>query len=398
MDESESALFHQDLDEVHLLLAHISGRTDKSFDGLAMKLPNENGDWVDMSTAQVLLEITRLRYPPPKSEPDRSRGALILLAAKDRLTALASPARGLTVAYTTLFVAGRGRRATASLFNDGESGARVQLAARTISDYITHVNDFHNRFTILLWITPIILLIVAMTYWDVAHGHMIQLRIEQTALALSNAETKFEADTKGSVAGVCYQPGSSLAGCSPLQNIVKQKAAADADAKTYVTRPWTHCFFDPSLLCASVVYWNAAGQSTGVISSGFLGSLLNLFNGFVLPVLFATLGTLVRTFRVIREKIGDCTLAPRDRMQMLISLPLGLVAGLAVGLFYAPKVDPTAVAAAMLPIALTTSGIGFLAGYGADAFFSMLDTVLKRVFSLDSTNGSQDTRKTLPPT
>ena len=120
------------------------------------------------------------------------------------------------------------------------------------------------------------------------------------------------------------------------------------------------------------------------MSANFLGSLLDIFSSLVLPVLFAMLGTLVRTFRDIREKIGESVLAPRDRMLALINLPTGFIADLAVGLFFAPSPTQAAIQAAAIPVALTSSGVGFLAGYGAESFFTLLDAVLKRVFNLEN--------------
>jgi hypothetical protein len=180
----------------------------------------------------------------------------------------------------------------------------------------------------------------------------------------------------------CQKPDAVQASCETLRGIEVRRTRAEADAATFTGRSGRDCVVDTSFLCTAIAYWATDGTGPR-ISIGFLASLLALFNSFVLPVMFAMLGTLVRAFRVIREKVEQSTLAPSDRNMVLISLPLGLVAGLAVGLFFQPAAAQAGLSGTTLPISLTTSGIGFLAGYGADSFFIMLDALIKRVFNLD---------------
>jgi hypothetical protein len=60
-----------------------------------------------------------------------------------------------------------------------------------------------------------------------------------------------------------------------------------------------------------------------------------------------------------------------------------MVAGVAVGLFFSPSTAPeTGGAGNSLAgnLTMTASGLGFLAGYGSQAFFSMLDSLLIKTF------------------
>jgi hypothetical protein len=64
-------------------------------------------------------------------------------------------------------------------------------------------------------------------------------------------------------------------------------------------------------------------------------------------------------------------------------VPLGLVAGLAVGLIISTSGSPVqGVSNVAGAVTLSATALAFLAGYGAEAFFSMIDDLLKRVFSL----------------
>jgi hypothetical protein len=92
-------------------------------------------------------------------------------------------------------------------------------------------------------------------------------------------------------------------------------------------------------------------------------------------------------------------LSPRDYALSLVRLPLGVMAGLAVGLFFSPSTSvavPQGVGTGIAStLTLTAGGLAFLAGYGAEAFFRMLDQVILVRFVLPSTSSNVDgtTRK-----
>ena len=66
-----------------------------------------------LSAQQSVTRLAGIRYPPPagRSDADRAADASFLSLAKDRLAALAYPARGLTIAYTALFSRSESRMA-----------------------------------------------------------------------------------------------------------------------------------------------------------------------------------------------------------------------------------------------------------------------------------------------
>jgi hypothetical protein len=95
-------IFRQDLNEVHLLIDFISSRADRSLAALAMPDPEQPA--TTLHSADIVKRIMQMRYPPDDNPVVNSTNAAILLISKDKLSALASPARGLTIAYTTMFV------------------------------------------------------------------------------------------------------------------------------------------------------------------------------------------------------------------------------------------------------------------------------------------------------
>ena len=90
--------------------------------------------------------------------------------------------------------------------------------------------------------------------------------------------------------------------------------------------------------------------------------------------MFGFVGAMVAGFRAIIQLIADNCLAPRDFLRMQLGLAVGLVAGVAVGLF----LSPTSVVAqgdVNSQTTLTASGLAFLAGYAAERFFRYLDNL-----------------------
>jgi hypothetical protein len=110
-------------------------------------------------------------------------------------------------------------------------------------------------------------------------------------------------------------------------------------------------------------------------------SILLVFTTYILPLMFGVLGTLIGAFRGIQMKVRDSELAPRDFSLTLMGIPMGAVAGIAVGLYF----SPTSLA---MPgsggvggeLTLSAGGLGFLAGYGVRTFFRFMDWVLSQLF------------------
>jgi hypothetical protein len=124
---------------------------------------------------------------------------------------------------------------------------------------------------------------------------------------------------------------------------------------------------------ANAAYWQTAT------------AILTAFTTYILPMMFALLGTLIGAFRAIMSRIGAGELAPRDFVRMKIGVCTGLVAGIAVGLFLSPSSVPAQGAGGVAgELTLTASGLGFLAGYASHSFFGYLDRIVSAIFPLAS--------------
>ncbi len=109
----------------------------------------------------------------------------------------------------------------------------------------------------------------------------------------------------------------------------------------------------------------------------FAATVVNMFSNAILPAMFGLLGTLAGIMRSVVSKVRDSTLNPRDVRLTWSLLPLGTIAGLTVGLIIAPDAATTSGAAGKV---LSAASLSFLAGYGAENYFAMIDNLLTRVF------------------
>lgn len=112
--------------------------------------------------------------------------------------------------------------------------------------------------------------------------------------------------------------------------------------------------------------------------------VLSAYTYYILPVLFGFLGTIAWLLRDIGNKITDSILSPRDARLAPIRLMLGAIAGIAVGLFFTPSSVATQITAGSGIVTVSASGIAFLAGYGADVFFRMVDAFVGHLFSAEA--------------
>jgi hypothetical protein len=113
-----------------------------------------------------------------------------------------------------------------------------------------------------------------------------------------------------------------------------------------------------------------------------LGPVLLVWGNYILPVIFALLGTLVFVILDFYTKVRDSRLDPRDNWLGWVRLALGLVTGSCIGLFYsaAAPVNANPAQSVSAALSLSVSGIAFLAGFGVEGVFSMLQTLVTRVF------------------
>jgi hypothetical protein len=113
-----------------------------------------------------------------------------------------------------------------------------------------------------------------------------------------------------------------------------------------------------------------------------LAPVLLVWGKYILPVIFGLLGTLIFVILDFYTKVRDNRLDPRDNWLGWVRLALGLVTGSCIGLFYSSTapLDAGPAQSVSAALSLSVSGIAFLAGFGVEGVFSMLQTLVSRVF------------------
>jgi hypothetical protein len=106
-------------------------------------------------------------------------------------------------------------------------------------------------------------------------------------------------------------------------------------------------------------------------------STLAILNQYILPLLYGVLGSLAYTLRALSLEIQNVTFTRGSDIRYSLRWPLGMLAGITVGLFFDPaKLSGLA--------AITPLGLAFLAGYGVELVFTGLDKLVRAFTGSDS--------------
>lgn len=106
----------------------------------------------------------------------------------------------------------------------------------------------------------------------------------------------------------------------------------------------------------------------------------NIIATAVLPFLYGLLGAGAAIVRSLSRKIRASLLSPRDLHLSLQQLALGAVIGACIGLFVAGPSD--AGEGLLGPVTLSASALSFIAGFGVEAVFQGIESLITRIFNL----------------
>ena len=439
----DDELFLRDLSEVHMLIDFVSGRVDKSLadlDGIAFTDPAGGSAPVHATAQQVVEEICKISYPPGGDIEVNAQQAAFMLMVKDKLNYLASPSRGLTVAFTSMFagvslrfdsllsiVADRLFSGCASLITGerweanipankvapGEAalptgGAmgqdrkaaspdlrRIFYSARAAYPNLeAQARRFRSFYSRLPFFASAVVLAIVYINFDIG--------LTNGALQhISTAQAQY-ADLLSKAKGLPPNQANCAAAGAP-EDCAEARLALDqiVSGRKELGRlmggwPWLHPVPATVALLAPLVDEPARGRTRAAaagrvaapddaqyLESTPLESLasdaINGLTTIIVPTAFGLLGTMAGLMRSITLKVRESLLSPRDLMVSRIGICLGMSAGLAVGLF-SKQIAPVLSAGQVAGVSVSTAGLSFLVGFGAEAFFTFLDGMLLRTF------------------
>src|SRR4029077_13377230 len=108
---------------------------------------------------------------------------------------------------------------------------------------------------------------------------------------------------------------------------------------------------------------------------------LNVVSGYVLPVLMGLLGSMTYVLRRYLRSVGDRLLTPRDLREYIVRLVHGTVFGVAIGFFTSASGNAAEQVIVNSASSLGAPALAFLAGYGVETVFRMLDGLAEQFSS-----------------
>ncbi|SIT43786.1 membrane hypothetical protein [Paraburkholderia ribeironis] len=410
----DELIFKRDLNEVHLLLDFISGRPDSHIWDIGdVKFPDRNdGNGALLTPYQVIERICEMRFPPPSGQnmADKADSAALLLYVKDKLNSVAYPACGLTIAYTYIFleeIEGVARQAASSV----RSRARALVARTAYPGLVVSAKRFRRFHKSVAWMGAAITLLAAILLWLVVYGVQLTSRFEENQRSTAdvtsqiyvqvdkeNAALAPEKQTHDSVPTRCHadrieqQSNEIRLLCNQWSYFQARYDKSISDVATFANHWPSTWLMVPFPTSPGLREKAELGYVAKQVNIQSITLVLSAYASYVLPVMFGVVGTIASFLRDIGNRITSSTLAPRDETLAIIRLILGAIAGLAVGLFFTPASVSAQVSSGAGVLTLSASAIAFLAGYGADGFFRMIDMMITRVFSLDRPDKSSPAR------
>jgi hypothetical protein len=406
-DEPQSFILSRARSEVHLLLDNISANPDVTIASLVAAAPPAktglSDHWIE--------DICKITWPPDDDDSigELAAQAALLIRAKDYLNGLAKPASGATIAFTLMVTqeeTSRSRRRTAGATH---TPSRTSLAAEAYPELLDKANTFRKLLSRTLIASFAALVLTLLLSWYLAVGNAALADYSATYAAL------VEADGRVSVAQSALNGDSTLLP-SPGQPIQRQatpqpRAPAPGGAvatsasqapPVYLLHP---CLPDtPSQSYPSAELRDACfarklqadrflairqGLDTWALWFGPDRArwLANMLGSGLLPVLYGFLGAIAAVVRSLSGKIKSSLLSPRDARLTFQQLALGAVVGACISLFINVPGGDAGGATLLGPVALSSSAIAFVAGFGVDAVFQALEALISRIFNIAPAGG-----------
>ncbi|WP_157654160.1 hypothetical protein [Burkholderia ubonensis] len=377
-----SEFFDCELKEILLLIDYLSVRSYKK------NTICQGGKMINNEIGETIGRISRLFSRPGSYGAE---DVAFLFRAKCLLNHLAYPASGITIAYTYMFVENE-KNLTKPFLTDpsGTRYSKISAAKDAFPGVVAHARRFRRiKDQMSLWAT-LITVIAAIFVSVVSYGAQIITRFEQDRAA--------HIKSTGDLYSTLAKQFAPIAAATPPTKLIKDHCEPPGisnetyqiiemcNENSYIARRYDAAINSVLIYSESWAFWLIRSifeipnvRKNAQEDTRSVAIVLLTFTSYILPILFAVIGSFAASVRGIYEKIEDGVLAPRDKILTLVRLPLGLIAGVAVGLFFAPSDVVTHVSLGA-GLSLSASATAFAAGYGAETFFSKIDSLINRVF------------------
>jgi hypothetical protein len=387
-DDPRSYVLDRARSEVHLLLDNLSANPDTTISALTAANPARDldADWLE--------EVCRISWPPDPSQAgttQQAEQAALLIKVKDYLNSLAKPASGATIAFTLMVTQehdpARSGLGTLIGADAAVTPSRSSLATEAYPDLETKAHAFRRWMKGLSIALALILAATCFLSWYVAIGNAALADLSAAEKGVAAARTRVT-DAQSALVSPATAPGPGTSAAAP-----RARAAAGGAFTADYCRGRTS--YDSAELMEACTALDESRATRARIAEGldrwawFWGDqdtarwTLMMLGTAVLPVLYGFLGAAASIVRTLSRKIRSSLLSPRDLQLSLQQLALGAVVGACIGLFIAgPDANGGTDLALLGPVALSSSAISFVAGFGVEAVFNALEALIGRIFNV----------------
>jgi hypothetical protein len=386
------AFLNREAAEVYLLLDFLSGRADRSLrptqEELARTLldrqvrPTAEGAAEDEQRAEIeddlsdptrlVLRTMRIKYPLEQADRTFQADATFLVRARDVLNTRAWPATGATIAFTTLVFAysptGKQEIETTAEFAERaypQFKRPAQALARSIA----------STLLALVAVLLLSLTVSAYTAWGkfmVDTLDAVRRDDGATRQALSVAGA---VPASGDPTALCAAKGTDrLSACTRVDDLKDRYAVTLHQISTWE---------QPLRLVSATIEQERDEPLVQKQTEQWASAALAVLGNYIMPILYGLLGSIAFVLRRYYDRLAGQLLSPRDQRANTIRVALGVLIGGCIGLVYSGSAAAQTTGILGAAITLSTASIAFLAGYGVEGVFKMLDALINQVFRVN---------------
>lgn len=393
-----TAFLNREAAEVYLLLDFLSGRADRTLrpteeerlrclvdrhDRRGLVETDHDQQSAEIETdlcdpTRLVLRTMRIKYPIETSDRSFQADAAFLMRARDVLNTRASPATGVTVAFTSM-VAGKAHDRQ----DDAEGIA--QFAERAYPQFRLVAQELAKSVTHMLCALRVVMILALAVSAYAAWGKVM--------LDTLDAVRRDDGATQQAISAVQHgsDPASPVFYCAQHENdrLLPCIHAADIEERyavtTYQLAAWEWPLGGRPIITVDEAH-NTGKQK---IAEQLATPAMTVLGNYVMPILFGLLGSIAYVLRRHYDRLAKHLLSPSDLRSNSIRLTLGMVIGGSIGLIFSSSSAAQATGMLGAAATLSTAGIAFLAGYGVEAVFKFLDTVITQVFHVNGDKAPQ---------
>jgi hypothetical protein len=395
-DEQE-AFIGREAAEVYLLLDFLSGRADRSLrptqeeQARAFLEGHRPADRNDPEPCErerarierdlsdptlIVLRTMEIQYPPKRSSQNFAADATFLVRARDVLNTRAAPVTGATIAYTSLVYAStrRARKGSGTSVGEAISG----FAGRAYPQLQTSAKSLAFSISFLLVVLAIVLVGALSVSAYAAWGKVMLDTLDAVRHDGSALDQELNKTQSSLVAALDRHAPCERTDKPPppvCDSVENYRARYIATAQQISNWEWPRVRrqADESLVTEQ--------KQTEQWAAAWLAVLGN----YLMPVLYGLLGSMAYVLRRHYDRLAAHLLSPRDLRGNLIRVALGVLIGGCIGLVYSGSATGQMTGVLGAAVTLSTAFVAFLAGYGVEAVFKALDTLITQVFRVNGT-------------